>query len=493
MGKRLAATEYDEQAAARSRVLSILRKEITLYAPIAGRDKDTPLISVILKGEKEDQEQGASHQGIYLGRQRHPFNMQLVQNLTTQNVHHSACLGAKVSSMIGMGFAEESTTEALEELGVDESFTNSLSRSCMDFATHETGYLEIRRESAKPNARILQAHFLPAPDTWMYIEDAKYTSHYDVMSRGQTTGFVSMARFGDAAGLLERATSGGAGISLPATDVPSEVIPFINPSNLSKYYGVPGWLACVASIELIKAIKQQQFDFFNNNGVPEFFLFITGGKVSDKDWKKIEASMNATVGQGNAGKSVALNLFQEGVEVHLEKLGLQGITDGGQFESQISTLSLDVTSAHRCPAIIAGIQVPGKMGATNEAVNAILSFQLLTIGPMQQVIMNTLDRTLGDPKRNGGLKLKRGAFKLRTLKDEMGLNAMMAGQAPGGGADGPGGVMDTVSRMRQPLAQAQAQGRDLTRGLKKAAESLTEEQIGEILAAVILNIREQAA
>lgn len=489
MGKRMSATEQGEQEAARTRVLQLFRKTVALYEPVANRDAGTPLLSVIMKGEPEDKEI-PSQQGISPGRQKHPFNMTLVESLTTQNVHHSACLGAKLKSMIGMGFADDKTAERLEELGIDEPFNNTFIRMAMNFVTHGTGYFEIVRDGAKENAPIIGCHFLPAPDTWVHIEDAKYTRHYDILARGQQSSYVSMAKFGDAMGMVKRRTDGGAGISLGTGVHPNEVIQFADPSSLSKYYGFPEWLACVSSIELVKAIKQQQFDFFNNNGVPEFFLFITGGKVGEKDWKKIEASLQATVGQGNAGKSVALNLFQEDIKIQLERLGLQGVTDGGQFESQITTLSLDITSAHRCPAIIAGIQVPGKMGATNEAVNAILSFQLLTIGPMQKTIENVLDRTLGNPKLNGGLPFKRGDFKLRTLKDEMGLNAMMAGQEAGGGQ--PGGVMDTVSRMRQPLAQAQLQGRDLTAGVKKAAEKLTEEQLGEIIGSVILHIRAQA-
>ena len=491
MGKRMSDTERTEQEAAQVRVRNLLRNSVALYSPVEGRDASTPLLATIMKGEAAD-DKSASAQGIYTGRQRHPFNMALVQSLTTQNVHHSACLKAKIASMIGMGFVNDDTTKKLEDLGIDEPLHNIFTRMGMDFCTLGTGYFEVRRESEKDNAKILALHFLPAPDTWVNIEDRFYTRHFDILARGQAavSGYTSMAKFGDAPGLMTRAKSNAAGISLPSDGVPSEVIQFCDPSSLSKYYGMPDWLSAVASIELIKAIKQQQFDFFNNNGVPEFFLFITGGKVGDKDWKKIEASLQATVGQGNAGKSVALNLFQEGIEVQLERLGLQGVTDGGQFESQIMTLALDITTAHRTPAIIAGIQIPGKMGAANETVNAILAFQLLTIGPMQVTIENTFDRTLGNEKLNGGLGLKRGDFKLRTVKDEMGLNALMAGQSPGGDS---GSVMDTVSRMRQPLAQAQAQGRDLKAGLKKVATDLTEEQIGEILGSIILLIKEQAA
>ncbi len=92
--------------------------------------------------------------------------------------------------------------------------------------------------------------------------------------------------------------------------------------------------------------------------------------------------------------------------------------------------------------------VPGKLGASNELPNALMAYQLLRVGPMQQIISQRLAVTLGD-KSKSGLDLEPTDFVLRKISDE--INPQQ---------------MDTISRMRETLESAKAKGRDIDEGVK---------------------------
>ncbi len=134
---------------------------------------------------------------------------------------------------------------------------------------------------------------------------------------------------------------------------------------------------------------------------------------------------------------------------------MEGTTDGGYFKDMMEALALNIVSAHRVPPSLAGILFHGKMGAANEMTNAILAFQTLVISQAQKTITSVLDRTLGDPEKNGGLGLKRGDFKFRTVVDVVAEEMKKLQPA------------DTMGRMKQGLGEAAAEGRDLDQGLKE--------------------------
>jgi hypothetical protein len=151
---------------------------------------------------------------------------------------------------------------------------------------------------------------------------------------------------------------------------------------------------------------------------------------------------------------MAVNLTDPNITVQLEKLAMESAADGDYFTSMMETLSVNIVSAHGTPPAIAGIMIPGKMGASNEASQAIMSFQALTIGPKQEIFETVLDNTLGSDKGVEGLT--KGVFNLKTIVDEM-AEAMKKLKP-----------IDTMGGMKQELPDAAAEGRNLEDGLKKA-------------------------
>jgi hypothetical protein len=129
-----------------------------------------------------------------------------------------------------------------------------------------------------------------------------------------------------------------------------------------------------------------------------------------------------------------------------------------------SGTAASVTRAQRVPPILAGILIPGKMGAANELPNAIMAFQTLVIGPWHTIWQSILGATLGG-KFNGGLGLTVKDFEFKSIVDAMAEG--LAKLTP----KGPEGAANTVSGMRETLPEAAASGRDVNDGLKKRSKA----------------------
>lgn len=283
----------------------------------------------------------------------------------------------------------------------------------------------------------------------IFVEDADYNFHYEILDDEGSSTVRRFARFADGEDFLTRAASDLLEFTLPEaqdTNNVTEVIHLRQPTSLSRWYGFPDWLAAVPPIELAQMLLQWKYDFFLNRGVPEFMLFILGQKLKEDDWKKIEDALKANIGLGNAHKTLALNLTNPEIKIQIEKLGLESKGDD-DFGKTKESLASSIVTAHRVPPLLAGIQIPGKLGATNELPNALMAFQILVIGPAQRLFQQTLGLTLGGDDGVEGLDVKDFAFQRITEQIDL-------------------GTADTIGRMRTPVAQATAEGRDPKDGLR---------------------------
>ena len=412
-------------------------------------DSHTALLAQLTKADTDIV--APSNQGVAIGRKPHPFDFDAARRFKINNVQHSTCIQAAKQALIGLGFTKDETESKLDPL-CEISWQDTSGDAAEDYLDTGNGYIEVVRDDG---GKITGLHHMPCNDVDLYIEDAIYNRHYRIRSKGgdmsDLIGGKIMARFGERDSLMGRLKLGD-GSALDPKKV-SELIHFRQSTSMSRWYGYPRWLAATASIELMQALHQFTFDFFINRGVPEFILFIKGGKVDKKDWDKIEAALKSNIGMGNSHKTMALNLSDPDLEIIVEKLAMDGTGDSTMLRDMSETLALNIVSAHGVPPLLAGILIPGKLGASNELPNALQAFQALVIGPMQKTFETTLNVTLGDPKNNGGLGLSKGAFELKKILDEIDL-----------------GVMSTVAGMRETVPEAKAKGRDLKAGLKKALE-----------------------
>jgi len=454
-----------------ARVITVSRPHRSILRKYGELD-DVPLIDVLLAKAVGD-EGDRSKQSVRKGRKEHPFDMQAVTEFQTANVHHSACLLSKAQATVGLGFVSEESkaqeddqvprnkkkkrskaSKTLDKL-CQVSFQDVLNDVAEDYWQIGNGYIEVVRDE---QGNIVGLYHIPGYQVYVYVEDSLHNYHYKIEGEEAERKF---AVFGDLDDFKKR--------QQVADDTKvAEIIHFRRSSSLSKWYGFPDWLAAVTSIELMRALHQFTFDFFLNRGVPEIMLFLLGRKINEDDWAKIDTAMKANIGLKNSHKSMAVNLTDPDMTVQLEKLALDGKTDAKSYAEQADSLALEIVSGHRVPPLLAGIQIPGKLGATNELPNALMAFQLLVIGPAQSNWTTILDATLGDPELNGGLGMSEGDFIFNAITDEIDM-----------------GTMDTTSRMRETVPEAKAKGRDVSQGLKKMEEELQKmdkEELAELFA-----------
>ena len=453
-----------------NQVIELERSVPNLY-PMRKSDGLESMAAVLL-GKEDTLKEGFSKQAVGLGKKEHPFDFEATTRFQTSNVHHAACIQTKTSSTVGMGFKPNGETEqqAMENLDreteVDKvinplceiSFQDVVTAMVEDFWQIGNGLIEVVRKgtarttvsgngqsSRTTGDEITGLHHIMGHQAHVYIEDADYHRHYEIEAVREDGQPRRFALFGEREAFLRRMRQQDRNFeAVPEAEV-SEVISLRQPSSLSRWYGFPNWLAAVASIELVQCLHQWRYDFFLNRGVPEFLLFITGAKLDPKDWEKIENALKAHIGLGNSHKSLAINLAESELDINLEKLAMDSKSED-DFGSTKENLALDIVSAHRVPPLLAGIQIPGKLGATNELPNALLAFQVLVIGPGQRLATQVLGKTLGNPEKNGGMGLGPDHFRFRRIIDTIDL-----------------GIADTVSRMRTP---AGAGDRDPADGLR---------------------------
>ncbi len=409
-------------------------------------------------------------------------NIEVIRSMKDISPHHAACIQAKKFSIMGLGFVSEGdavegdknssavTTEAAEQkitsLLTGESFVESkidkmlgpltlegfdleLYRAVEDFLDGGTGYLEVVRDKSN---KIVGLNWIPYEDlraaTFRDI-DKKSRIFYKYQPLSVLTGIVkhySLFGLNNRQAIYDKFYANNSGVNVE--DV-SEVIVFKEPSNRSKLYGYPDWLSAASIITLLALAVQYKSDFYTNRGVLSFILSVIG-PIDPEKWKDIEDLVQGTVGAGNNFRNMAINVpATEGAKVQIDKLASTDKTEL-QFSKDSEVYAQQIVSAHRVPPVLANILIPGKLGATNEAVQALITFQLLVIGPKQEIIQKVLSRSLGDKEGVEGLEPE--DFRLRKVTSQFDIAGL-----------------DTVGKMREEAATAtddDGSSRDVSEGVR---------------------------
>lgn len=416
-----------------------------------GRDAEIKKKEADLKLKAEQpQEGGSSNVRPFTGEKCHPINFKAMTAFKVNNAHHGTCINAKTNATVGLGHTKPETRSALDKL-CRISWADVRRALAQDYWQVGNAWLEVVWDEGR--TEILGLHHIPAADVRIFIENELY-EHYWVVN--SSAGDQHFATWGDLLDFRQRR-----GRSFRANQN-SELIHIRTSDSATRFYGMPSHLPVVAAVELVQALLHHQYDFHVNRGVPEFMLWVLGGNIDPKLWENIQTALSNHTGVGKSHKTFAAHIENapDEVEVQVEKLAMEGTNEGEYFSKMMEALALYIVSAHQVPPSLAGILVPGKMGAANEMANALLTFQSLVVGPAQETFENALDNSLGDLELNGQLTLKPGDFEFKTLTDE--ISEEMKKLQP----------VDTMGRMRDDLSQAATEGRDLEDGLQKALQPL---------------------
>lgn len=414
-----------------------------------------------------------------------PIDIHTIRSLKDISPHHASCIQSKLNSMVGLGFVSEGddvergkndagtstaeaedkiisllTGESFVESKVDkvldpftiEGFANELSRVTEDFLDGGTGYLEVVRNTGN---FIIGLNWMPYENVSVkVVRDSEFKSRivYECTNQqggilgGVTKRICSMFGLANRDWVYETFYTG----SQQTKEQVSEIIAFKNPSNMSRWYGYPDWLSASSFVTLLALSLQYKSDFYTNRGVLAYVLSIAG-TVDSIAWESIRKMVQSSVGAGNNFRNLAINVGKDS-KVQLDKLASSDKTEL-QFSKDTEVYAQNIVSAHRVPSVIANILIPGKLGATNETVQALIMFQLLNIGPKQNIFQQTLGRTLGGDVKNGGIaKLQPEDFRLRKITSQFDIQGL-----------------DTVGRMREEASTAtdgDGKKRDVSEGVK---------------------------
>lgn len=444
------------------------KSESFTVTPNASAAADVVVVAKIQGEEAQPTNQTTRNNGLTGTTMLPPVQVAAARALKDISPHHASCLQSILNAMVGLGFvsdgddvedkknddktstagAEEQiisllTGESFVESKVDtvldpftiEGFALELSRAVQDFLDAGTGYLEVIRN---PEKAIVGINWIPYEDLAVAtIKDVDGKTRIVYNYKSQTQGAGGGVRRYSMFGLNNRQwvfdTFYKNDPNFKIENV-SEVISFKEPSNKSKYYGYPGWLSAASLVTLLALSLQYKSDFYTNRGVLAYILSIVGPIDAD-DWKKIKEAVQGSVGGGNNFRNMAINIpAAEHTKVQLDKLASTDKTEL-QFAKDLEVYAQNIVSAHRVPPVLANILIPGKLGATNEAVQALVSFQLLNVGPKQNIIQQTLGRTLGGEE--GVKELKAEDFRLRKITSQFNIAGL-----------------DTVGKMREEAVSA---------------------------------------
>jgi PBSX family phage portal protein len=414
---------------------------------------------------------------------QHPFSWEAAKKFKCGDPHHSACIEAKRESTVGLGFEEDGIDDALDPL-CSVTWQDVATAAVEDFWITGNGFVEAVRKGEK----VAGLYHTPAERVWVEVENKEGDFHYRVRA-ADGREFIA-APFGRKKEFLARDIPGAQSASLDKADPDSvsEIIHIKRPTSQHKWYGMPDWLAAVAQIELAHAITQYNYDFFLNSGVPEFVLLISGVDLGDAWEKEIKPALQSHVGMGNAHKTLALNIPKDGVTVQVEKLGEE--MKEGWFASMLDTVASRIVTAHRVPPLLAGIQIPGKLGANNEFINAMWMFQTLVVRPAQTAISKCLKRTLGG--EFGVTNLKGNKFEMKTIVEEVPVAQVEAPGSMNETAKAPGSRKDVKGSAA--VAKANTDSIDEWRAEMRAKYADADpEIIGKALGALLHVVFEKAA
>lgn len=250
-----------------------------------------------------------------------PYNLDALADLYETNAAHKACVDAKVTNIVGLGYtfapvggqntSSDDHLQLLDHLfshcNPDMTFTEVMRAVWTDVECLGNGYLEVTR-----NSRGDIDGFYHIPAVTMRV-------------RADRQGFVQIRdgqqrHFRHLGSEIQREEESG--------EVVNEVIHFQKYTPLSNYYGVPDIIPALPSILGDKAACEYNLDFFDHNAVPRLAIIVEGAQLSDGLLNQIQHYMESEV-KGQAHKTLVLEAPGSDAKVRIEPLTVGGTEDAG--------------------------------------------------------------------------------------------------------------------------------------------------------------------
>lgn len=331
-----------------------------------------------------------------------PYNLDYLAKLYEISPAHMAAVDAKVTNIVGLGFAfneshrtkervsritNEQTLkrvrsridrmrirmdEWLDGANSEESFTETLRKVMTDLETTGVGYFEIGRITRGPNKGRIG-----------YIGHLHSTT---MRRRVNKDGFVQI--------VSGRATFfrnyGDLSMSDPiGNDAnPNEVIQLSKYTPTNSYYGVPDVLSARNAVAGEEFASRFNLDYFEHKAVPRYIVVLKNAKLSEKSEKQlVDFLQNGLKGQNHRTMYVPLPADSDGKPVEFKLEPVEANITDASF-TKYNEMNRDaVLMSHRVPLPQVGFTGNISMGASRDSARM---FKEQVCRPWQEIIERRL-------------------------------------------------------------------------------------------------------
>lgn len=181
-------------------------------------------------------------------------------------------------------------------------------------------------------------------------------------------------------------------------DVANELLFIPNPSPLTKYYGIPDWVAEIQTMVADQEARRFNREFFEYDAMPQYAVLVEGGSLTEDSREDVRNLVKNL--QSKKGRRVAVleaeDLADHGIEtdgsptITIEPLTQQGDEDMSFIEFR-KLNEHEVSKVHQIPP-----QLMGRMESANRSNSkeAVRDFVKTVIEPAQQRFAERLYRVI---------------------------------------------------------------------------------------------------
>lgn len=341
-----------------------------------------------------------------------PYNLDHLVNLSVENDTHWACIRAKSTNIVGLGYKwverskvreahqavedddermlklsrklqriTDSLDEWIEDLNEEDDFNEILLKVWLDVEATGNGYIEIGRQL---NGDIGYMGHIPAAT----MRVRKWRDGFIQIVQDKLTFFRN---FGD------RTTPDYFG----KDPRPNEVIHIKKHSPKNSYYGVPDIIAAMSSVAGDKFAAEYNLDYFENKAVPRYALIVKGAKLSAASEARILEYFRKEVKGKHHGTLYIPVPAHMGSNVDVKLEPIENRVQEASFEKYRAGNRESIAMVHGVPKSVLGIGV-----GTAAAREDDKKFKVQICKPMQRALQKKVNRVIKEKTDMFSLELE---------------------------------------------------------------------------------------
>lgn len=208
------------------------------------------------------------------------------------------------------------------------------------------------------------------------------------------------------------------GFSTEYNDATTQLVyvPMYSP-NSEDTYPLPDYQACSTYIAIDTEISSYHLNSCKNGFLPSMMINLIG-VPSDEEMRKFERKMQDNyAGSSNASK-VLLTVSEDETQVPVITPLMQNASDE-RYKDLIEQTKEQIIIGHRASNQVVGVAVAGKLGTSNEVIEAEAMFQHNVINSYQNMLETSYNKIMNFNGIEGDIKLKQSVtFDLEDIEEE---------------------------------------------------------------------------